>query len=136
MRSKLTYFSLRVWCFSVCPSEFAHHTRTTRRGHASWRRGKLIDKFVETVTDDMRKIGLHHQGVGLCAMHVAAVQTLPKTGVRRFNAPHRTIFGNSVFGPHRVPDGADGRSGAVKKLPNQELHSGHVQRIRSQVRRG
>lgn len=67
------YFSLWVWYFPVCPSEFAHHTRTTRSGHASWHRGELIDKLVETVTDDMWQIGLHHQGVGLCAVHVAAV---------------------------------------------------------------
>jgi len=56
-----------------CFSEFVHHTWTTRRGYASWRRGELIDEFVETVFDDMWQIGLHHQGVGLCAVHVAAV---------------------------------------------------------------
>jgi len=67
------YFSPRVWYIHVYLSEFAHHTRTTRRGHASWHRGELIDKLVETVTDDMRQIGFHHQGVGLCAVHVAAV---------------------------------------------------------------
>jgi len=56
--------------------------------------------------------------------------------VRRFDAPHRTVFRNSVFGPHSVPDGSDGRSGAVENLSNQELHSGDVQRVRSQVRSG
>lgn len=91
---------------------------------------------METDSNDMRQSGLYYQSVGLCAVHVDSVQTLPKTGVHRFDAPHWAVFINSVFGPLGVPDGTDGRSSAVENLPNQELHCGHVQRVRSHVRRG
>lgn len=91
---------------------------------------------MEADTDDLWQIGFHRQGVGLRAVHVAADQALPKTGVRRFDSPHRAVFCNSIFGPRGVPDGPDGRSGADEKFSNQTLLSDHVQRVRSHVCRG
>jgi len=58
---------------------------------------------METIADDMRQTRLHHQGVGLCSVHITAVQTLLETGFQRFHAPHWAVFHSSIFGPRGVP---------------------------------